>query len=43
VYKIALNAAQLAFCFMLIHIQLRFPVARAQTKSSYRLFSKLAK
>jgi len=25
------------FCFMLLHVQLQQPVARAQTKTSYKL------
>jgi len=33
--------SQSAFCFMLIHVQLQLPVARAQTKTSYSLLNKL--
>jgi len=32
---------QSAFCFTLIHVQLQFPAALAQTKTSYSLFNKM--
>jgi len=46
VYKIAASATQLVnytFCFMLIHVQLRLPAERAQTKLhiSYKLFKEM--
>jgi len=38
----ALHKSQSTFCFMLIHVQLQLPAARAQKKLSYSLFNKLA-
>jgi len=41
-HKIAASAAQLANCFVLIHVQLRLPATQVQTRTSFRLFIKLA-
>jgi len=43
IHSTLLHKSQSVFCFMLIHVQLQLPAARAQTKTSYSLFNKLAK